>query len=120
MKNNTAKIRRVILVVIVLMSVSHCIAQQKKSDTVSIKTSAVCDMCKERIEGAMAFEKGVKSASLDLETKVVEIIYNSAKTSPVLLRNAISKLGYDADSIPANQKAYANLPACCKKNAPKH
>jgi hypothetical protein len=28
---------------------------------------------------------------------------------------AISKLGYDADSIPADPKAYEKLNACCKK-----
>lgn len=30
------------------------------------------------------------------------------------------KLGYDADLIPANLTAYNKLPACCKKDAPKH
>ena len=85
-----------------------------------IKTSAVCGMCKDRIEGALAFEKGVKSSSLDVETKVATIIYNPAKTSPEKLRIILSKLGYDADTIPANQAAYAKLPPCCKKDAPKH
>jgi len=93
---------------------------QKKYDTLTVKTSAVCDMCQERIEGGLAYEKGVKSATLDLETKVAEVIYNPAKTSPEKLRTVISNLGYDADSVPANQTAYARLPACCKKDAPKH
>jgi periplasmic mercuric ion binding protein len=94
--------------------------QPKKADTVAIKTSAVCGMCKERIEGCLAFEKGVKTSSLDVDTKVVTVIYNPAKTSPEQLRKTLSKLGYDADTIPANQTAYAKLPACCKKDAPRH
>ena len=107
---------------LVVMSVfsSTCFGQQKKSDTVEIKTSAVCGMCKDRIEGCLAFEKGVKSASLDVETKVATIIFNPGKTSPEKLRKTLSKLGYDADSIPADQTAYTKLPACCKKDAPKH
>lgn len=93
---------------------------QKKSDTLRVKTSAVCDMCKDRIETALAFEKGVKSATLDTADKIATIIYNPAKTSPDQLRKAISMVGYDADAIPADPKAYARLPACCKKDAPKH
>jgi periplasmic mercuric ion binding protein len=108
-----------LLVVLVVFS-DTCFGQQKKADTVEIKTSAVCGMCKERIEGCLAFEKGVKSSTLDVETKVVSVIYNPAKTSPAKLRQTLSKLGYDADTIPANQAAYAKLPACCKKDAPKH
>ena len=99
---------------------SVCFGQQKKVDTVAIKTSAVCGMCKDRIEGCLAFEKGVKSATLDVETKVATIIYNPARTSAEQLRKTLSKLGYDADTIPANKAAYAKLPACCKKDAPKH
>ncbi len=110
------------LVFMLLMVVfsNTCLGQQKKSDTIEIKTSAVCGMCKDRIEGGLAFEKGVKSTTLDVDTKVATIIYNPAKTSPVQLRQTVSKLGYDADTIPANQAAYNKLPACCKKDAPKH
>jgi hypothetical protein len=68
----------------------------------------------------MAFEKGVKSATLDVDTKVATLVYNPARTTPDQLRKAISKLGYDADEVPADQKAYEKLPACCKKDAPPH
>ncbi|MFZ4520580.1 MAG: heavy-metal-associated domain-containing protein [Bacteroidales bacterium] len=107
------------LMVIAVFS-SASFGQQKKTDTIAIKTSAVCGMCKERIEGCFAFEKGVKSATLDVETKVATIIFNPAKTTPVVLRQTLSKLGYDADTVQANPVAYAKLPACCKKDAPKH
>jgi mercuric ion binding protein len=120
MTNISNTLKKGMVVLFVLIAASGCYAQQKKSDTVSIKTSAVCDMCKERIEGALAFEKGVKSSTLDLETKLVEVVFNPAKTSPEKLRLTLSKLGYDADDVPANEKAYASLPACCKKDAPKH
>ena len=99
---------------------SAAFSQDKKVETLKVKTSAVCDMCKDRIEQGMAFEKGVKSAVLDVKTKIITITFNPAKTNPDDLRKAISKLGYDADNVPADKAAYAKLPACCKKDAAKH
>jgi len=91
-----------------------------KSDTLRIKTSAVCRECKDRIEQNMAFEKGIKDVSLDLDTKIATIRYNPKSTTPDQIRKKISKLGYDADDVPADPVAYEKLPACCKKDAPKH
>jgi copper chaperone CopZ len=94
--------------------------QKKSNDTIRIKTSAVCGMCKSRIENNMAYEKGVRDIVLDLETKTAIIAYNGSKTTPDELRKAISKLGYDADNVAADTVAYRRLPACCKKDAPPH
>jgi periplasmic mercuric ion binding protein len=120
MKKNSVVSGWLISLVVLIVFSSAAFAQQKKTDTVQIKTSAVCGMCKDRIESTLAFEKGVKSSTLDVETKVVTIIYNPAKTSPEKLRITLSKLGYDADTIPAVQAAYDKLPPCCKKDTPKH
>jgi cation transport ATPase len=92
----------------------------KKSDTLVVKTSAICGQCKERIEQGMAFEKGVKKTTLNDETKKVTVIYNPSKTSPDAIRTAISKLGYDADEVVAEPKAYEKLPPCCKKDQAPH
>ena len=94
-------------------------SQDKKAETIKIKTSAVCGQCKERIEKNMAFEKGVKTVVLDVDTKIVTITYNPSKTTPDDLRKAISKLGYDADNVARDKAAYAKLPSCCKKDAGK-
>lgn len=88
---------------------------EPKEKEIKIQTSAVCGDCEERIESNMAFEKGVKSVELDDETKIVTIVYKTAKTDPDKLRKAISEIGYDADDVEADPKAYAKLPACCKK-----
>ncbi len=94
--------------------------QQKKNyEEVQIQTSAVCGMCEERIEGNIAYEKGVKKVELDDETKIVTIGFDPRKTNADNMRTAISKLGYDADDVPADKEAYEKLPACCQKgNAP--
>jgi hypothetical protein len=43
------------------------------------------------------------------------VTYNKGKTSPEKIRKAISKVGYDADNVTADPKAYSKLDACCKK-----
>jgi len=86
-----------------------------KWQEVSIKVSSQCGMCKERIEKILAFEKGIKSAVVDLEKDEVSIVYNSKRTDVKSIRTAISKAGYDADDVAADPKAYEKLPGCCKK-----
>lgn len=88
---------------------------QKKTEEIKIKTSAQCGMCKNRIEAAMAYEKGVVKSELDLETKELKVVYKTAKTSPDKIRKVLNDLGYDADDTLADETAYSNLPPCCKK-----
>ena len=88
-----------------------------KEKEVKIKTSAICGMCKARIERNLAFEKGVKESTLDVKSKVVTIKYNPAKTDVAKLKANISKTGYDADEVVADESGYAKLPSCCKKTA---
>lgn len=92
-------------------------AQDATTAELKIKTSAVCDMCKETIEKYVAFEKGVKKSNLDVESKMLTVTYNPTKITPEQIRKAVSKSGYDADEVPAYAKAYKKLAACCKKGA---
>ena len=120
--------RTVLLMVSMIVASSLFIADQgsaqekpkKNYEEVQIQTSAVCGMCKERIEGNIAYEKGVKKVELNEETKVVTIGYDPRKTNPDNLRTEISKIGYDADNIKADPEAYAKLPGCCKKGSEPH
>ena len=91
-----------------------------KKETIVIKTSTQCGMCKERVEKAMAYEKDIVSSNLDVEKAEFTIIYKPAKTSPEKIRDAISKVGYDAGDVKADEKAYNDLPACCKKGGMDH
>ncbi len=116
------------IILITLMSImaaliiNPAIAQQKKKnyEEVQIQTTAVCGMCEERIEGNIAYEKGVKKVELDDDTKIVTIGFDPRKTDADKLRTAISKLGYDADQVPADQEAHDKLPACCQKGSEPH
>ncbi len=90
-------------------------AQNKRSDTLQVQTSAVCGMCKETIESEMIYEKGVQSVTLDLEANVVHVVYDTKKTDPDRIRKAITMLGYAADGTPGDEKAFSELPDCCQK-----
>ena len=85
-----------------------------------ILTSAVCGMCKTTLEKAMAYEKGVKAAELNVESKMLTIVYQPDKTSLDKLRLAIARTGYDADSVVADKRAHDRLPDCCQKTAAPH
>ncbi len=96
-------------------------AQQAASSAeVQIKTSAICGMCKKRIERDLGLSKGIESASLNLDNKVVTVKYNPRKTDAKKIKGQISKIGYDADEVVADQKAHDALPDCCQKTAAAH
>jgi copper chaperone CopZ len=88
--------------------------------TVKIKTSAICKMCKARIERNLAYEKGVTDVTLDVDTKVATVTYNPKKTDVAKIKANIVKTGYDADELPADSKGYEKLPSCCKKGGMGH
>lgn len=104
----------VVIMLAVLFAPAHLNAQKAKVDTVKIKTSAECEMCKTKLEKEVGLMKGVKSVTLDLTTQVATVVYNNTKTDPAKIRTVISNTGYDADDVKANNRAQKKLPACCK------
>ncbi len=99
---------------IALLTVSFSVSAQKNEKKVAFKSSVVCFMCKRTIEYDLTFEKGVKSVNVDLEKKLVEVLYNTKKTNPEELKKRLTQIGYSADELVADPKAYENLPGCCK------
>ncbi|MHA8051925.1 heavy-metal-associated domain-containing protein [Aquirufa sp. Wall-65K1] len=85
--------------------------------TIKIKTSAICEMCKERIEKNLALSKGISKSDLDLKDKTILVEYNPKKTDVAAIKRAIAEVGYDADEVVADGKSYEKLPSCCKKGA---
>lgn len=112
------KILSILLISLIFSGLA--VANPPKTAEVKIKTSAVCGMCKKRIERDLGVTKGVMNSTLNIEDKVVTIIYNPKKTNPDKLRTAISKIGYDADLVIADQKAHDALPDCCQKGNTMH
>ena len=96
-------------------------SQSKKNQKVIIKTVLNCDHCKvcetcgKNFQENMYKIKGVKMYELDEKSMTITVYYNGEKTNLETIKTAISKLGYDADYVKANQEAYAKLDGCCKR-----
>lgn len=123
------KLIKTLLLTLSLLGAAHLTQAQEKTkiktkgpatEQLKIKTSAVCDMCKARLEKSMAYEKGVQAAVLDVPSQVLTISYRPDKTSAEALRTAVQQTGYDADAQTADARAYDRLPDCCKKTNAVH
>lgn len=98
-------------------AVKDSVANSDGTISIQLKTSAVCEMCKETIEKALAFEKGIKSSDLHVDSKILTVVFDPRKTNSIKVKSAVSKSGYDADEWPADVKAYERLHSCCKKDS---
>lgn len=101
-----------IIIAIFICSVQVVFAQ---TDTIKIQTTAVCEMCKETIEHDLSFVKGIVSSNQDVETKTLQVVFDPAKTNALQIQKEVTKIGYDADTLKADPKAFRKLPECCKK-----
>ncbi|MCW4467676.1 cation transporter [Flavobacterium sp. MFBS3-15] len=97
-------------------------AQEKKTiQTATIKTIIYCNHCKAcetcgpKFNQALLKEKGVQMVVLDDKAMTIKVTYNTKKTDLAKIKQAISKLGYDADEVKADAAAYEGLDGCCKK-----
>ncbi len=91
-----------------------------KIETVVIMTSAECGECKERIEGALNYTKGVKFAELDVPSRKLTVKFKNDVISLEEIKKQLSLLGYNADEVKADPVAYEKLPACCKAGGMEH
>jgi copper chaperone CopZ len=85
-----------------------------KDKVVNIKTSAVCSMCKNKIEKALKSTLGISEALLNVKSKEVKVKYNPDLLSADQVRLVVINSGYNADEHARNPEAFAELPECCK------
>ena len=71
-----------------------------------------CGMCKDRIEDA-ANISGVKQAIWNKKTQVLDVIFDSTKTTKIKIEEAIAKAGHDTEDVKALDENYKTLPSCC-------
>ncbi|MDR0800937.1 heavy metal-associated domain-containing protein [Fluviicola sp.] len=104
-----------LLFVMLLMS-SFGFSQKSngKTETAIIQTSAECGECKERIEGALNYTKGIKFAELDVDSRKLTVRFKNDVISLDEIKKQVSQLGYQADEVKADPQAFEKLPACCK------
>lgn len=95
---------------------------QDKVETITIKTSIVCDHCMDcddcgyNIDTHIRKAQGIRKVNINPEESTVQVTYRTDKTTPEEIRIALSKAGFDADDVKADPEAYNNLDGCCKKD----
>lgn len=80
---------------------------------VMIQVSGNCEMCKERIEGAVKKMAGVKSVEWNADTKMAHLNIDPSKVSETNLHKAFAAAGHDTKLVKASDKVYKELPECC-------
>ena len=87
---------------------------QNKNMKASIEVDGVCMMCKKRIEKASLKTKGVKSATWNVDTHELKLIFDENKTSLNQIASNVTDVGHDTKSVIASKEAYESLDPCCK------
>ncbi|MCW3464194.1 heavy-metal-associated domain-containing protein [Chitinophaga nivalis] len=95
-----------------LFSVSRVLAQTPQTD--SFKVAGNCNMCKKRIEKAATAIPGVKQAVWDVNTKMMTVTYDAAKTAPAAVQKQVAAAGHDTEKAKAADAVYSQLPGCCR------
>lgn len=90
-----------------------------QTDTLVVHSgNIVCQTCRRTIIRGLSTQKGVRFVEVDVPKQNILIVYRPDKTDPTRLRHAITRLGYDADTLPRDMKAYQKLPDCCRADRP--
>jgi len=80
----------------------------------TLKAEGLCGMCKTRIEKAAKEVAGVTKAEWDMDTKMLALEFDSAKTNLGNISKAVAKAGHDTEKDKADDGVYNKLPDCCK------
>ena len=79
-------------------------AEKKNEKTITFTVNMDCQSCVKKIEGNIAYEKGVKDLKVSLDNKECKVTFREDKTTPEKLIGAFKKLGYKAEVKPDETK----------------
>jgi len=105
---------KTILLTVTMLFVGTLTYGQNKNAKASIEVDGVCMMCKKRIEKASIKTKGVKSASWNVDTHELRLIFDENKTSVEQIASNVTAVGHDTKSFIASKETYESLHPCCK------
>ena len=107
--------KNIILITVLILSGFLLQAQVKNNKNVkhSIIVNGNCEQCQKRIQKAALSVSGVKMASWSVETHELNLIINEEKTTILMVKKAIAKVGHDTDEAKATNEDYSNLHHCC-------
>jgi copper chaperone CopZ len=103
-----------LLLVFTFVSTNLLRAEDTNISEVNIKTTATCDMCKTKIEKYVNKMEGIQKSDLNLDSKIIYVKFDKTKVTVEDIKNTIKDLGYNADEVKRDERAYKKLPKCCK------
>jgi copper chaperone CopZ len=109
--------KKILLAAIAIAGVSLTSHSQIKPVlTAVIKTpNALCQSCKERIEGQLKRYDGIAEVTVNFRKGETKVKYITDRINIEEIKAIIANCGYDADDVPASEDAYNRLPKSCKK-----
>lgn len=81
--------------------------------TSQFKVWGNCEQCKETIESSLKVD-GILKADWNVDSKRMAVTYDESKITLDQIQKKIAGVGYDNDVYKGDDKAYAELPDCCK------
>ncbi|MCT8340567.1 heavy-metal-associated domain-containing protein [Flavobacteriaceae bacterium TK19130] len=105
--------KNVMLICISLFIGTFAFAQDKNAKA-AFQVDGVCGMCKERIEKAAIRTKGVKSATWDVHTHYLSVIYDERKAKLEDIHQSVADVGHDTKMVTATEEAYNSVHDCCR------
>ena len=82
--------------------------------TQTYRVNGNCNICKKNIETAVYGEKGIIKAKWNADSLALTVIYDTTKTKRENILQRVANVGYDNESVKANDAAYSKLHTCCQ------
>ena len=115
---------KLFIVIALLVGLTSINAQERKANAKAGQSEVVyfipnmhCERCQAKIEKAITLEKGVKDLVFDLKAQKLTIVYQKQETTPEKLRQALTKMGYEAKSDATTaqpQNSTRENRSCCR------
>ncbi|ASB50223.1 heavy-metal-associated domain-containing protein [Alkalitalea saponilacus] len=70
-------------------------AQRSNQESATFSVNINCQNCVDRITNQLAFERGVRDLSFDIEAQTVEVTYRNNRTDKEKLAEKIRELGFE-------------------------
>ena len=110
--------KKIFILASILITIVAC--STKPNAEASFFVRGNCDMCKERIDKTVLSIKGVETANWDVESKMLQVSYDSTVVSKLDIEKGIAATGHATQGVPMDSTAHDKLPECCKVHGDMH
>lgn len=112
--NRLFQMKKTLILTAIILTMIAC--STKPNAEASFFVRGNCDMCKERIDKTVLGIKGVEKANWDVESKMLQVSYDSTVVSKLDIEKGIAATGHATNDVPMDSIAHDKLPECCKVN----